>query len=309
MTHLIRKPRWIFKRYRSCDPQNDGPLLPRDLLKSYSNSQKKFSSEEQYEFMLLHCAEQNKIPEWCMKPDSPVGFVVADDYVDLVKKGNINPVLGNIDSFTESSVILDDGRSLAFDNVILCTGYDRNLSFLPENLRLKSPLYEDTFPTNSDNIAFIGMYPGARGAVFPLVELQAKLACAVARNEYQLPPPETMQQEITSTPSTRDEVVFSNSLATKLGISPNLNAYDPGFCHVLNDGAYTPARFQLEGKNAQPTMAKKIIEETEYYRRKLLQSKDKIPSLAKMCLFKLKNPVKEKATQEVHNESISSSCS
>ena len=293
--HFIRKPRWIIGRYRSSDPKNNGPLLPRDLLKTYASSLTKLSPEEEYEFMLQHCAEQNEIPEWCMKPDSPIGFVVADDYLSLLRSGNLQPIRGNIDYFSESKLILEDERSFNFDVIIFCTGYFRDLTFLPENLRLRSALYEDTFPPGTENIAFIGMYPEARGAVFPLIELQAKLACAVFSNRYQLPSTETMLAEIASMPSSRNEVAFTSSLATRLGVIPELKSLSPDLCHILVNGAYTPARFLL---NTQPELAITTIKETEYYRRKLLHSKDKIPSLSSLCFFKLQSLQIEKATQD-----------
>lgn len=273
--HLIRKERWIVKRYRSSDPQNKGPLLPRDLLKSYANAQEILSNEEQYQRMLEHCAEQNELPEWRMYPHSPADFVIADEYLHWVRAGRLKPVRGDIKHFNKTSVILQNGDRLDFDFVIFCTGYQRNLSFLPDALRLKSPLYEDTFPTDFNGIAFIGMYPGARGAVFPLAELQAELACAVFSGRYTLPSTEQMIKEIAETPANRDEVQFTISLAERLGIAPNPDSFPPGIRRMLIHGAYTPARFRLTGKHSNPAMALDKIKETERYRHKLLRSKNK----------------------------------
>ncbi|HHF7347401.1 TPA: flavin-containing monooxygenase [Legionella feeleii] len=273
--HLIRKERWMVKRYRSCDPQNNGPLLPRDLLKSYADAQEVLSNEEQYQRMLEHCAEQNECPEWRMYPHSPVDFVIADEYLHWVRSGKLKPVRGDIKQFNKTSVILQNGDRLDFDCVIFCTGYQRNLSFLPDALRLQSPLFEDTFPTDFKGIAFIGMYPGARGAVFPLAELQAELACAVFSGRYTLPSTGQMLKEIAETPTNRDEVQFTISLAERLGIAPNPDSFPPGIRRLLIDGAYTPARFRLTGTHSNPAMALDLMKETERHRRQLLRSKNK----------------------------------
>lgn len=273
--HLIRKERWMIKRYRSIDPKNNGPLLPRDLLKSYASAQQVLSNEEQYQLMLEHCAEQNEFPEWRMHPHSPVGFVIADDYLNWVRAGALKPIRGDIKQFNKTSVTLENGERIDFDFVIFCTGYQRNLFFLPEDLRIKSPLYEDTFPPGFNGIAFIGRSPGPRGAVFPLAELQAELACAVFSGRYTLPSPKEMRKEIAKTPEDRDEVQFTLSLAERLGIAPNPDSFPPSIRRILIDGAYTPARFRLTGEHSNPAMALEMIKETERYRRKLLRSKKK----------------------------------
>ncbi|HRD70764.1 MAG TPA: NAD(P)-binding domain-containing protein [Legionella sp.] len=285
VTHLIRTPRWIIKRYRAINSQSNGPTLPRDLLKTYATAGKKLTQEEQYQMMLTHCAEQNDIAEWKMLPETTAGFVVADHYVDRVKSQQIIPVRGEIESFSENVVILTDNREITYDCIIFCTGYLRDLSFLPNNLRNISSLYEDTFLPGTDNLAFVGMYPGARGAVFPLVELQAKLACAVFSGTYSLPPYNQMMEEIKHTMS-RDEIEFSTSIAKRLGIYPELKLYNPAIQHILLYGAYTPCRFNLNGKYGSPDAALNMLKETENYRRRLLHSKDNISTLANLCFLK-----------------------
>ncbi|WP_454782616.1 flavin-containing monooxygenase [Legionella sp. WA2022007384] len=298
--HLLRKERWVIKRYRSSDPKNNGPFLPRDLLKTYNSAQTPLSKEELYQFMLQHCSEQQEVPEWHMSPSSPVGFVVADDYFKEVRSGRLKPIRGEIDYFLNSSVVLKDGRTIEFDVVIFCTGYERDLSFLPESLRLNptSPLYEDTFPLDTKNLAYIGMYPGARGAVFPLVELQARYACGVFSGRLKLPSIDLMKEEIANTPKDREEIKFSTALAQKLGVMPNLNSYNWVLRHMLLNGAYTPARFRLEGLQSNPKTAVKSIKETEIYRSTLLRAHDKVPTLASLCLFQLNQHRNKKEMKE-----------
>lgn len=305
VVHLFRKERWIIKRYRSSDPANNGPLLPRDLLKTFASSQVSFSKEEQYQSMLQHCSEQNAFPEWCMYPTSPVGFVVADNYFNEVRAGKLIPIRGEVDYFLDSRVNLKDGRSINFDAVILCTGYERDLTFLPEYLRLTSTslLYEDTFPIEAENIAYIGMYPNARGAVFPIVELQARLVCAIFSGKLQLPSQEIMKEEIDKTPKDRDEIKFLTALAQMLGVEPDIDSLNLGLRHVLLEGAFTSARFRLSGFNHNYESALNSINETEMYRRKLLRSNNEIPSLASMCLFKL-NQSKNSEVQYVDTFSL-----
>lgn len=309
VTHLIRKSRWMIKRYLSVDPLNTGPLLPRDLLKTYANSATNKSPQEYYESMLQHCATQNQIPEWRMLPDSPRGFVVIEDYIDLVRSGRLTPVKGDVNHFTASYLILENSQRLDFDFVIFCTGYERHLDFIPEDLKLPpQELYEDTFPPHHENIAFIGMYPTGRGAVFPLVELQAKFACAVFSGSYKLPPEEIRLKEIETTSSTRDEIKFSMSLASKLNILPDLYSCSPALKHVLINGAFTFARFFLKAPKNDAEKAMRWVETTEHYRRKLLHSQDRVPSLASQCFFTLER-LKDEAGQNDAKWNFTSSTS
>ena len=154
MIHLFRKPRWLLKRRRSADPKQDGPLLPRDLLKTYANSRHVMSAAEKYQFMMKQCYEQNEFPAWQMMPDSPASFVLADHYFDYVRARNIIPIRGEIDYFLESSAVLTNGEHIEFDAVLLCTGYQNELLYLPEHLRSVSSLYHDTFPIDTPGIAF-----------------------------------------------------------------------------------------------------------------------------------------------------------
>ncbi len=286
--HLIRKPRWIVKRFRSSDPQNNGALLPRDLSKTFISSQKKLTADEQYQFMLQHCAEQNEYPEWRMLPSSPLGFAVADEYFDGVRKQKIKPVQGEVDHFLEESVVLTDGRTIEFDAVIFCTGYQRDLPFLPPALRLESAitLYEDIFHCDAANIAYIGMYPNARGAAFPVLELQTRYACGVISERLKLPASDKLHEAIANTPKERDEIQYMTALAEKLGVMPDMNSTNLNLRHLLLYGAFTPERFRQTGVHNNADAALKAMEEKEAYRLKLLNAKSTVPSLAYLCFFK-----------------------
>jgi dimethylaniline monooxygenase (N-oxide forming) len=289
--HLFRKERGVIKRYQSSDPKNNGPLLPRDLLKTFVNNQTPPSREEQ---MLQLYQEQNEFPEWRIS-SVPSGAVVAENYFQEIRKGTLKPVRGEIDCFLNSNtVLLKDGRSINFDVVIFCTGYEKNLSFLPEDLRLKSTssFYAGIFPLDAEHIAYIGLYPGAPGAAFPLIELEARYACSVLSGRLKLPSLESMNEEIANTPKDRNAIEFSTSLAEKLKIVPNLNSYNAEIQHKLS-GAFTPARFRLEGYGSNSELALKTIKETENYRWRLLRANDKIPSLASLCFFKMNEHKKE----------------
>jgi dimethylaniline monooxygenase (N-oxide forming) len=292
VSHLLRRERWVVKRYRSSDPKNNGPLLPKDLLKSQASYLISLTPEEQYNNMVEHCSEQNVFPEWRMTLDSPRGFVVADEYFNEVRAGNIVPIRGEIDHFMGTYVLLKSGRRIDFDAIIFCTGYENDLSFLDDALQIKvnkSSLYEDIFPEDIDKIAFIGLYPGARAAVLPIVELQAKLACRTFCEQIELPETEKMKAEIAQTPKERNEIKYMNALAHKLGVFPNYDSFNMGVKHMLINGAFSPARFLLTGQHSDKESALKIIEETEIYRRELLHSKDRIPTLYTLCSLKLKS--------------------
>lgn len=294
--HHFRQEHWCVKRYRSADLNQQGPWLPRDLLKTYTNSQTPKSPEEEVKFLQKHCQEQQDFAEWQMTNASPMKFTIVEDYFKRCREEKIIFAKGEIDHFTEKGVKLTHGPFHEFDHVIFCTGYQRRLPFLPEHLRHLPNPYEDTLL--SPNLAVIGMYEGARGAVFPIVDLQARLACGVFSGRCPLPSEETLFKEIKETPTKRDEIEFLNSLAKKIGILPDIKAYDSGFRHTLLDGAHTPQRFNLTGPGSNPEGAKKAIEATEFYRRELLDSQEKVPRLAKLCLFKINSSAIKKEKQD-----------
>lgn len=300
-THYFRKEHWCVQRYRSADPDHQGPRLPRDLLKTYNNSQTPKSTEEEVKYLQKHCQEQQDFPEWRMTDSSPMKFTIVEDYFKRCREEKIVFAKGEIDYFTAKGLQLTNGQFHEFDHVIFCTGYQRQLSFLPEHLRTLPNLYEDTLL--SDSLAVIAMYEGARGAVFPIAELQTRLACRVFSGNYSLPDEETLLKEIKKTPAKRDEIEFLTSLAHKLSILPDIKSYDPGFQHVLLDGAHTPQRFNLTGPGSHPGEARKAVEATEMHRRALLHAKDTIPTLAKLCLFKINSSsikTADKNKTEIH---------
>lgn len=295
VNHLIRKPRWIIKRYKSSDPQNKGAEIPHDLTFTMEGNAKILTQEEGYQNMLLHCAEQNEIPEWKMELTTPVGFAIGDHYVERVKEKKIKVMKGEIDYFEENAVILKDQTKIEFDKVILCTGYAKDLSHLPQNLQhhenVERERFEDIFPLEAKNLPFLSMYPSIRNAVPPVVEIQARYACKVFSGKIKLPTVEEMKEEMANTPLKRKQLDYMNSVAKRMGILPESkynyeNAAD--LAHILWRGAFTPMRFRLQEEDKRKRdEALKLLKEVEYMKREKEHAKDHVPTLAELCKRKL----------------------
>lgn len=279
--NLFRNPRWIVGRKRSSDPLNNGPFLPRDLLKTYNDFLNEPSAEEEYKFMLQHYSAQNKYPEWEMLPSSPVGFTVVDNYFDPVKAGKLKPVRAKIKQFSENSVELEDGRILNFDTVIFATGYHPpQFPMLSSELAkiVKDSSYEETFPVGLQNLAVVGHYNGARGSVLPLSNIQARVIARVFSGAEKLPSVEVMTKQIQNTPAKRNEVVFSSALAEIIGVNPDLKLLNEDERLMLSQGAFTCERFRINGPHSNFKQALEAIKEVNELRKKLLQSNNKTQS-------------------------------
>ncbi|MBS0289564.1 MAG: NAD(P)-binding domain-containing protein [Proteobacteria bacterium] len=288
--HLIRRARWLLPR-RILSAQHEGsPRIPFDFLETQANNDIRLSPEEKYNKMLRFCEKQNVIPEWQMTPQSSWGVAIADEYVENVLHGKIKPYQGEINCFAGNKVILKDGNEIEFDAVIFCTGYEQDLSFLSQEIQNKlkaGDLYEDIFDDSIDNFGFIGNYPGTRGAVTPIVQLQAELACKVIAGKITLPEPAKRKAHIAQTPKLRTAINYMNTLATILGNNPAKMPLNLREKYTLNYGIFTCKRFRLTGSDCDPQVTWREINNDEKYRRKLIHSKEKVPTLAKLCKQKI----------------------
>ena len=123
----------------------------------------------------------------------------------------------NVEQFTKSGVIFDDGSTVNdLDAVIFCTGYDMRFPYLEieQEMVLKNEvkLYKYVFPPflKKPTLAVIGNIQPI-GAVNPISELQARLACRVFGRKVQLPDEEVMNMDIFS----RQEAMKKRYYATK----------------------------------------------------------------------------------------------
>ena len=108
----------------------------------------------------------------------------------------------NVSEFASTSVIFDDGSVVeGLDAVIFCTGYDMNFSILDIEKEIlcdnQVSLYKFVFPAmlEKQTLAVIGNIQPL-GAVNPISELQARLACGVFAKRLELPSVDMMKNDI-----------------------------------------------------------------------------------------------------------------
>lgn len=250
--HLIRRPRWIKPTRVSIGPVK--AEIPSDLVDFRENYKPR-----DFNWFMKHCALQNSIPEWKMTPDTPAGTTVSDTYVKKVLQGHIQVIKSEIDHFTSTKVTLKNGNVIEPDIIIFCTGYKNDFSFFNKNLiPLLNPLnlYADTFHPKISNLAWLAINYNERGAIFPLIELQARLACAVFSGRQMLPSPEKMIAEM-QIPTKHSGFTFANLLAKKLGIN-HFEALkcDPILYKLLMQGPIVPAQYRVIGPGSKLELAK-----------------------------------------------------
>jgi hypothetical protein len=95
-----------------------------------------------------------------------------------------------IEHFKDDRVIFCDGSSAAFDTVIACTGYRMSFPFFERDfIDFKDntpPLYLRMFHPLHRDLLFIGLFQPS-GSIWPLSDLQAKLAANYLIGNYKLP--------------------------------------------------------------------------------------------------------------------------
>jgi hypothetical protein len=132
-----------------------------------------------------------------------VGVAVTVDYVDNVKKGKIQ-IKPGVASSEGRKVTFADGSSEEFDAVICATGYETNLSFLPQRVQDKvcyrSPfkggkevaLYKHTLVPGMENLAFAGIVDNV-GPHHAIGEMQARYIAATFSGKVPRPSDDQLQ--------------------------------------------------------------------------------------------------------------------
>lgn len=113
------------------------------------------------------------------QPDFPKNFVKKPD----------------IKMFTSNSVVFTDGSAEEIDDVIFCTGYDFDHSFLDENAGVTTsgkfvlPLYQHLVNIRHPTMMFIGL---TRKTITRVLDAQAEYAAALTAGKFKLPPKDAM---------------------------------------------------------------------------------------------------------------------
>ena len=123
-------------------------------------------------------------------------ITACDGLHSCISTGRIQVVV-DIKELSGTSVLLKDGRCLeGIDAVIYSTGFETSFQFLEDPNIYSGDLYKTVFPVDRPgSMAFLG-YIRVRGAVIPIVELQARWAAGVFSGRCKLPGSERMREDV-----------------------------------------------------------------------------------------------------------------
>ncbi|MFT6434015.1 MAG: hypothetical protein ACJAVI_002061 [Candidatus Azotimanducaceae bacterium] len=155
-------------------------------------------------------------------------------------------------------VAFGDGSVESIDTIITGTGYDLNLPYLSEELRLALnvdgtdlDLYNYTFNPHVENLAFIGQLQLV-GPYFPVLELQARWVAMVLAGHGSLVEPSQMTEQVhqfremrkLGAPLLYHDVAVEVAIAA--GFEPDIEDF-PELAAGLVFGPVIPAQFRLSG--------------------------------------------------------------
>jgi dimethylaniline monooxygenase (N-oxide forming) len=204
---------------------------------------------------------------------TPPHVVVSDRFLEFVRRGAVVPIRGRVASITDDGVVTDRGRSVPADGLLLCTGYDMDLSFLPESARvalsydpsdkfLPFVAHRTVLHPRLPGLYLVGLY---RGPYFGVIELQARWAAALIAGAVPMPSPETVEAGLQRERHLRlrhprpqyphgEYVDFADSIALELGVDLRKVA-SPAMHKAVVDGPVIPAQYRLIGPHARPELA------------------------------------------------------
>ncbi|PGH06138.1 hypothetical protein GX51_02526 [Blastomyces parvus] len=126
--------------------------------------------------------------------------------LEYIKVGRIEVHRAGVKAFTETSIVLTNDKALDVDTVICCTGYHKDIPYLPKetyhvqnNPILKSPntvdLYKLVVSPRATNLFFIGNVEQI-GPLIPVAEAQARWASAILTGRVKLPSVDEMNRQV-----------------------------------------------------------------------------------------------------------------
>ncbi|XP_069718522.1 flavin-containing monooxygenase 5-like isoform X2 [Phaenicophaeus curvirostris] len=192
---------------------------------------------------------------------------INDDLPNRIISGRVL-VKPNIQKFTETSAIFDDGTREDIDVVVFATGYSFSFPFLAGYVKVvenQIPLYKFMFPPHMEKptLAFIGLIQPL-GAIMPISELQCRWATRVFKGLNKLPPRQDMEADIKQKKEAMakryvksqrhtiqvDFIPYMDELASQIGVKPNLLRLlltDPRLALEVFFGPCTPYQYRLQG--------------------------------------------------------------
>ncbi|NXL21495.1 FMO5 monooxygenase, partial [Setophaga kirtlandii] len=195
---------------------------------------------------------------------------VNDDLPNRIISGRVR-MKPNIQEFTETSAIFEDGTREDVDAVVFATGYSFSFPFLEGCVKVvenQIPLYKFMFPPDLEKptMAFIGLIQ-PWGAIMPMSELQSRWATRVFKGLNELPLQHDMEADIEQKKEAMakryvksqrhtiqvDLIPYMDDLACQLGVKPNLLSLfltDPRLAMEVAFGPCTPYQYRLRGPGA-----------------------------------------------------------
>ncbi|XP_054689365.1 flavin-containing monooxygenase 5-like isoform X2 [Grus americana] len=192
---------------------------------------------------------------------------VNDDLPNRIISGRVL-VKPNVQEFTETSAIFEDGTREDIDAVVFATGYSFSFPFLEGCVKVvenQISLYKFMFPPTMEKptLAFIGLIQPL-GAIMPISELQCRWATRVFKGLNKLPPQHDMEADIKQKKEAMakryvksqrhtiqvDYIPYMDELACQVGVKPNLLALfltDPKLALEVVFGPCTPYQYRLRG--------------------------------------------------------------
>ncbi|KAM7107046.1 LOW QUALITY PROTEIN: flavin-containing monooxygenase 5-like [Ciconia maguari] len=192
---------------------------------------------------------------------------INDDLPNRIISGRVL-VKPNIQEFTETSAIFEDGTREDIDAVVFTTGYSFSFPFLEgcvEVVENQIPLYKFMLPPDLEKptLAFTGLIQPL-GATMPMSELQCRWATRVFKGLQDLLPSANMLADIMQTKEKMakryvksqrhtiqvDYIPYVDELAYQVGVKPNLLTLfltDPKLALEVAFGPCMPYQYRLRG--------------------------------------------------------------
>ncbi|KAG8590785.1 hypothetical protein GDO81_006898 [Engystomops pustulosus] len=204
-----------------------------------------------------------------LEPKFRLKHPVVNDYLpSQILQGSII-VKPGIESFTDTSVIFQDGTVANVDEVIFATGYSSTFPFLDNDIiHLNNndvSLYKYVFPIylEKPTLAFLGLVQPL-GAIMPTVEIQARWAARVFKGAAKLPSVKKMESHCLKSKDKKNKwfgvgrtqvlqthyIDYINDISREIGIHPNviyLFISDPRLAWHVLFGPCTPYQLRLRG--------------------------------------------------------------
>lgn len=287
--HVVSKSIWILPRYLKA--KDSDRKLPGDLvyysraahLRSLGVPANELNQKKNAWFAGI-CEQQQQFPglKVTSDPQGPPFLAISDGYVEKVRNGRIE-LSSPIETISEDAVMFRNESSRKTDEVVFCTGYKPDLSFLdPKVLKsidyleddqfLPLLLHKTVFPKDHSGLAFVGMY---RGPFFGVMELQARYACMGFTGKTPLPTTQEIEKGMAEEKNIREQfprpqfphgdyVGLCEDIARQINVAPDLKALEhsnPVLHKQLLEGPFTTSSYRLSGFGSKPDLALRYIEQ------------------------------------------------